>query len=174
MLVHLYEELGEGMVERLEGMFAFAIWDAKRRRVFAARDRFGEKPLLSGSVRVLMGHRSPSPPSSESQGSRLEVGSIDRRALSDYLELLHIPAPRTIYQGAQSSRLGIRWWPIKPGYGYSAIGPPRFQEARPSPPETWSFSCARRCAKRCDRGYAVTFPSPRSSLAGSTPRRWSR
>jgi asparagine synthase (glutamine-hydrolysing) len=45
VIVHLYEELGEGCVERLEGMFAFAIWDRRSRRLLLGRDRMGKKPL---------------------------------------------------------------------------------------------------------------------------------
>ncbi len=46
IILHLYEEYGEKCVDRLRGMFAFAIWDQKKRRSFAARDRFGIKPFF--------------------------------------------------------------------------------------------------------------------------------
>jgi len=95
-VVHLYEDMGERCVEKLEGMFAFAVWDARGKSLFVARDRLGERPLyysLSGDGRVAFG--------SEMKAllalpwvSR----EVDLAALDEYLSYLYVPAPRTIYR----------------------------------------------------------------------------
>ncbi len=95
VLPHLYEEYGTGMVAELRGMFGFAIWDAKRRTLFAARDRMGEKPLYYAQL----------PGGGIAFGS--EIKSIlhagvervaDPAALVEFLHYLYIPAPRTGYK----------------------------------------------------------------------------
>src|SRR5436190_6786031 len=96
VLPHLYEEYGPDMVQHLNGMFAFALWDAKKRRLFIARDRFGEKPLYWGvfnntllfasEPKVLLSHPDVRP--------RLKLD-----ALRQYLSFDYIPAPHSIYEG---------------------------------------------------------------------------
>jgi asparagine synthase (glutamine-hydrolysing) len=96
VLPHLYEEYGAGMVEHLNGMFAFALWDARRRRLFIARDRFGEKPLYWGvfdglflfasEPKVLLAHPSVRP-------------RLNTEALRQYLSFDYVPAPLSIYEG---------------------------------------------------------------------------
>ncbi len=99
VIVHLYEEFGTECLSHLRGMFAFAIWDGRTRELFIARDRLGIKPLyffnrgdtlLFGSeIKALLQHPAVST-------------SLDRRALSDYLSLKYVPAPRTLFDGIQS------------------------------------------------------------------------
>jgi asparagine synthase (glutamine-hydrolysing) len=96
VLPHLYEEFGDGMVQHLNGMFAFALWDSKQRRLLLARDRFGEKPLywavfdrtllFASEPKVLLAH-----PAVKS--------SLNLEALRRYLSFDYVPAPLTIYQG---------------------------------------------------------------------------
>ena len=96
VLPHLYEEYGAEMVHRLNGMFAFALWDERRRRLFIARDRFGEKPLYWGvfdgtllfasEAKVLLAHPAVRP-------------GLNLDALRQYLSFDYVPAPLSIYEG---------------------------------------------------------------------------
>jgi len=98
VLVHGYEEWGEGVVGRIDGMFAFAIWDERRRELHLGRDRAGKKPLFWVQV-----------------GDRLAFASevkalhaldwvpneIDATAFPLYLAYGYVPQPTTFYQGIQ-------------------------------------------------------------------------
>lgn len=96
VLPHLYEEYGKDMVQHLNGMFAFALWDSHRRRLFIARDRFGEKPLYWGifagkllfasEPKVLLAHPAVRP-------------ALNVQALRQYLSFDYVPAPLSIYEG---------------------------------------------------------------------------
>lgn len=96
VLVHLYEQLGLELLEQVSGMFAFALYDRRRRRLVLGRDRVGKKPLYwrlddgvlrwSSELRALLDGAPP---------------AIDRDALGDYLRFGYVPAPRTMYQGIQ-------------------------------------------------------------------------
>ncbi|XZE54231.1 asparagine synthase (glutamine-hydrolyzing) [Planctomycetaceae bacterium SH139] len=95
VLVHLYEDMGERLVDELRGMFAFAIWDARQRRLLLARDRIGLKPLYYSH-----------------DGDRLLFGSeikailaapavsrdIDHRAVEEYLTFGFVPGSRSIFR----------------------------------------------------------------------------
>lgn len=99
VIVHLYEELGEDCVERLRGMFAFAVWDGQRDRLFLARDRLGQKPLFyweegdrflfASEVKGILAH-----PSVDAE--------LDATALHSYLALRFVPAPRSMFEGIRS------------------------------------------------------------------------
>ncbi|MBX3394430.1 MAG: asparagine synthase (glutamine-hydrolyzing) [Phycisphaerae bacterium] len=92
-IVHLYEEFGERCVEHLNGMFAFAIWDAQRRKLLLGRDRLGVKPLYYAVVGDLIGFASEL----KSLLALPEIDrSIDMAALYDYLVFDFVPSPRTI------------------------------------------------------------------------------
>jgi asparagine synthase (glutamine-hydrolysing) len=96
VLVHLYEELGQGMVSRLRGMFAFALWDTNEQRLLLARDRIGKKPLCYAPVGKGLRFCSEMAPLVAAAD---DVGGIDPAALARYLTLGYIPAPFTIHRG---------------------------------------------------------------------------
>ncbi len=91
-LVHLYEEDGEEMVNHLRGMFAFAIYDCARSRLFIARDRFGIKPLYYARHREQWVFASEMKAILALQGFQPE---LDRQACYDFLGLTYIPEPAT-------------------------------------------------------------------------------
>jgi asparagine synthase (glutamine-hydrolysing) len=112
-----YEQYGDECLSRFDGMFAFALWDARRRRLFFARDRAGEKPLyyaatrsgwvLASEIKALLRHPDVQ-------------ASVDVEALGYYLSFLTTPAPSTLFAGISklpaahcgswSEEEGLRTW----------------------------------------------------------------
>lgn len=100
-IVHLYEELGENCFQELQGMFAIALWDARKRKLLLARDRIGKKPLFYSwdGRRFVFG--------SEIKALWPAGGisrAMDLEALSDYFSFLYIPTPKTIYRHIRKLR----------------------------------------------------------------------
>jgi asparagine synthase (glutamine-hydrolysing) len=108
VIVHLYEEQGAHCVERLNGMFAIALWDGGRGELVLARDRFGKKPLYYADVggTLLFG----SELKSLIEHPRCPR-SLDHEALSRYLALEYVPAPYSILAGVRKLPGGhvLRW-----------------------------------------------------------------
>ncbi len=92
-----YAEWGVDVLQRLVGMFAFAIWDAAERVLFAARDRAGEKPLYYASAPGRFAFASEL---SALTACRWVDTDLDRTALAQYLQYGYVPSPRTAYAGA--------------------------------------------------------------------------
>ena len=109
VIVHLYEELGDGFAARLRGMFAAAIWDERANRLVLARDRFGIKPLFywetpdgglafASELKALMALAEFAP-------------RLDMRALESLLAFNSIPGPLTIFEGVRKLLPGQPGWP---------------------------------------------------------------
>lgn len=96
ILPHLYEEYGEDLVDHLNGMYAFSLWDTRKKKLIIARDRFGEKPLYYGvfdgkllyasEPKAILAHPSVKP-------------ELNLDALRHYLSYDYVPAPHSIYKG---------------------------------------------------------------------------
>lgn len=95
-IVHAYEEYGVDCVSHLHGMFAFAIWDTRRHRLFLARDRLGKKPLyytqvagdliFGSEIKSLLCHPRVKP-------------QVDLQAMTDFLSVRYVPGPATLFAG---------------------------------------------------------------------------
>ncbi|MBL8191716.1 MAG: asparagine synthase (glutamine-hydrolyzing) [Acidobacteria bacterium] len=120
-IVHLYEEEGERCVERLRGMFGFAIWDRRENKLFLARDRAGKKPVhytMVGETLVF---------GSEIK-SLLQFPGVERRAnveaISDYLSFGYVPDPQTAFRGIHK---------LPPGHTMT------FRDGRVTTRQYWNF-----------------------------------
>lgn len=95
VIIHLYEEKGADCVQELRGMFAFAVWDESRKRLFLARDRVGKKPLFytcfgneflfASEIKAIL------------QNEQLPR-RVNTEALDDFLTYQYVPPPGTIYE----------------------------------------------------------------------------
>jgi asparagine synthase (glutamine-hydrolysing) len=122
-ILHAYEESGPDCVRRLNGIFAFVLWDERRKRLVAARDEFGVKPLYwwSDGTRVAI---------ASEIGAILDAGlarpEVDRTALDHYLACRFVPAPRTLFEG-------IRKLPAASSLVIEENGAPRVETWRRPP-----------------------------------------
>jgi asparagine synthase (glutamine-hydrolysing) len=109
-IIHLYEEYGPECVQHLRGMFAFAIWDSRRQRLFIARDRLGIKPLYYRltSQRIVF-------------GSEIKVvlaypgtsAGFDRTVLPEFLAFGYLSGEQTFYSGIRKLMPG-HWMEVDP------------------------------------------------------------
>lgn len=95
ILPHLYEEYGEAMLEHINGMFAFALWDKRKEKLLIARDRFGEKPLYYGVFDGKLIFASEPKVLLENPSVKAEINTD---ALRQYLSFDYVPAPNSIYK----------------------------------------------------------------------------
>src|SRR5437667_4404694 len=133
VIVHLYEDMGSDCVLKLRGMFAFAIYDERRRRLLLARDRLGITPLhyAFSDGRLLFGSEIKAILAAEP-----ELASVDQRALWQYMYFGYIPDPATAFQSIhkllpghllefEGGQIRVRkYWDL-PEYG---THPPRSEE----------------------------------------------
>lgn len=131
-LLYSYREWGEQCVDKLNGMFAFAIWDVKERSLFLARDRVGKKPLYyywNGQVFSF---------ASELKGLRVAglcPTDIDPEAIDCYFSFGYIPAPKTIYKSVNK---------LLPAHTLTV------REGSVSQRRYWAIHFARDCSRSVD------------------------
>lgn len=103
VIVHLYEEYGPSFVDKLEGMFAFALWDSNKDRLLLARDPMGIKPLFLAKDGKRFAFASELPALLE---SGVDHGGIDKQSIAQYFSLGYIPAPRTAFDNIRKLEPG--------------------------------------------------------------------
>jgi asparagine synthase (glutamine-hydrolysing) len=134
VIPHLYEELGSGLVERLDGMFALAVWDEPRRQLLLARDRAGEKPLFYRVKGDTLAFASELRAFLELPGAS---PAVDPVALARFLLHDYFPAPHTPLAGVRKLPAGHllawrsgeaalrRYWDLAGWFGRTPVIPAR-------------------------------------------------
>ncbi len=134
VLVHLYEEYADDLVHALEGMFAFAIWDERRRRLLLARDRFGEKPLFFIERAGVLSFASEL--TALCKGGDVD-GDLSPAAVDAFFVFGYVPGPETILTEVRQLPPGhlMTWQPgadravVRPYWSPPSLGP-RPKESR--------------------------------------------
>ncbi len=111
-ILHAFEEYGERCLDRLEGMFAVAIWNSRTRELWLARDRLGKKPLFWARLGSTLHFASEI---KSLQASPLWDGTIDDEGLEAYLSLGYYPAPATVYRHVRKLQ-PAHWLRLKDGH----------------------------------------------------------
>jgi asparagine synthase (glutamine-hydrolysing) len=167
VLLRAYEAYGDACVERLRGMFAFAVWDRRRRRLLLARDRLGKKPLyyhrrdgvllFASEIKALLAHPA--------------VGrEVDADTLHHYLAFGYSPGDRSMLADVRSlppAHLAVDDGQTMTARAYWA---PR-RGPTPFPRRRRPASCAGRSSTPCASGSRATSRSGCSSRAASTRAR---
>jgi len=159
VLLHGYRAWGEGLLPRLEGMWAFALYDRARRRLWLARDRFGKKPLFwtrrrdcfafASELGALVRHRAVE-------------ARLSPRALRKYFAHGYVPAPGSLYEGIEKLEAGCelrldapdgpprtqRWW----AFSLEPADPP------PGGPELWAEDLRERLERAVRRRLVADVP----------------
>lgn len=123
VLLALYAREGAGLLDRINGIFAFAVWDAERSELFMARDRLGVKPLYYAQT----GNRLVFGSEIKAMLPAMPRPSLRHDAVLDYLTFLWVPDPDTLFEGV---------WKLPPGH--CAI----YAEGKLSVREYWDMSFA--------------------------------
>ena len=102
-IVHAYEEWGDSCVERFRGMFAFALWDARKDRLLLARDPFGKKPLYlyESGGRLVFGSEIKAVLAAPGV-----VATVDLQSVVEYFAYRYVPGPATLFQNIRKLEPG--------------------------------------------------------------------
>ncbi len=175
VLVHGYVEWGaHGLLDRIDGMFAFAIWDARARRTVLARDRMGQKPLFyavlpdgtlvfASEVKGVLAHPGVEP-------------AIDEAGLAAYLTFEYLPGELSIIEGVRKLRPGT-WLSFESGqqtqrryWDIPFIDAPRPEDAVERFTELFDRAVARRLMADVPLGVFLSGGLDSSAVAASVVR----